>query len=888
MLKPSIKSPIRLLLAGLFLITVLTGNAQMSYEEYHKKYVPHYGTIAPDLEVVKITNESDVETGNLIVQLLIQQAEGGDEDSELKMVAIITSCKRDVVCKILASLPTETAVKAMNYVNFDWQREIMWFVDQTTYHNLAPHLFSVLLWNGPEGPFGPELNNFGIAYAGIGGDFSYGGYKGLNKYIEAYNSWTTKVGPDGVTLYNLEEPVSEVKGGKGIAAFGAFYIKDKGFLQLDFSTRSAKGEGGGTAPAWSKEFKFSTMNFGVSYLKSEGEYNKKFRFAYGPGIHFQYGGATMRNSLTGTDWAKFDKEINVGLNYNLGVYINPFEKIPVMFGLKTYLTMNFLKYDMNYLETASPQLAWSSGITTDDLSSVMNCVGAQIQVMYKFGKPKDPTVYTDFDSEVASSYDKHVNTTYSEIMPVISPDGKTIYFIRSDHPVNTTGSYASQDVWTANVSGGIENATAEHMTKVPFNSQQYNMIAGVSPDGNTMLIKGVFDSNWEVQKRGYSVIYRTKTGWSTPEELKIDSYDDMSKGNYTGANWSQDGKHIILSFSEKSGDDNQDLYVTHKKDDGTWSKPIALGPVINATDTDEHSPYLASDGKTLYYSSDREGGLGSNDIYMVKREDDSWTKWSEPINLGNEVNTDAWDAYYTIDAQGKYAYLSSQKNSKGKNDIIRIQLKEEVQPDPVVLISGKVLNKKTGEPLDATISYNGLTDGKNYGVARTNPLTGEYTIVLPYGVNYDFTASAAGFIGISENLDLTGVGEYQEIKRDLYLVPIEVGATVRLNNIFFETGKADLKTESYSELNRVIEFLKENPNVKIELSGHTDNVGNADFNKTLSQKRADSVMAYLVSKGVDPSRLVAKGYGMEKPVADNTTEEGKAQNRRVEFTILSN
>jgi len=871
----------------LLLAVSFSGHAQMSYEEFHAKYIPHYETIVPDLEAVTITNESDVVTGSLIVQLLMQQAEAGDEESKLKVIAILTSCKRDVVAKILKELSTENAVKALGYINNDWQRELLYFVDKTTYHNLAPNLISILLWPGPQGPFGPKLGNFAPAYAGLALDLGYGGYKGVNKYIEAYNAWPQK-GND--TVYYLDTPVSEIHGSKGFAAFGGFYIKGKGFLEIDLMSRSGRAEGGGTSPElWTKEFKFSTQTVGISYLKSIGEFNKKIRFAYGPGIHFQFGGASMRSSISQPDWMKLDKNFTVGLNYNAGVFINPFEKLPLVFGLKSYLTLNLLKYDVSYLETASPQLAWTSGtVVPEDLKSVMNVIGVQFQVMYKFGKAEEEKTFTDFDAEVVEHMDKHVNTSYSEILPVISPDGKTLYFIRADHPINTDGSYATQDVWVADISGGIENATAEHMAKNPFNPLQYNMIAGVSPDGNTMLVKNVFDTNGEFLKRGYSVIYRTKTGWTKPEALNIDSYDAMSLGNYTGAYWTQDGKHIVLSMSEIANDDNQDLYVTHLNEDGSWTKPVSLGSVINNKDTDEHSPFLASDGKTLYYSSDREGGLGSNDIYMIKREDDTWTKWSEPVNMGDAVNTDEWDAYYTIDAQGKYAYLSRAKDSKGKNDIVRIALKEDVQPDPVVLISGKVLNQKTNEPLDATIHYNGLTDGKNYGIARTNPSTGEYTIVLPYGVNYDFSATAAGFIGISENLDLTGVGAYQEIKRDLYLVPIEVGATVRLNNIFFETAKSELKSESYSELNRVIEFLQQNPNVKIELSGHTDNVGNNDFNKSLSQKRADAVMAYLVSKGIDPSRLVAKGYGMEKPVADNTTEQGKAMNRRVEFTILSN
>ena len=304
------------------------------------------------------------------------------------------------------------------------------------------------------------------------------------------------------------------------------------------------------------------------------------------------------------------------------------------------------------------------------------------------------------------------------------------------------------------------------------------------------------------------------------------------------------------------------------------------------TDKGEHSPYLASDGKTLYYSSNRDGGKGSYDIWMTKRQDDTWTNWSEPENMGSDVNSDDWEGYYTIDAQGKYAYLVSSQNSVGNEDIVRIKLKEEVQPDPVVLIKGKVLNQKDNSPLAATIAYNGLEDGKNYGIARTNPATGEYKIVLPYGRNYDFSANAANFIGVSDNLDLTDVGEYKEIERDLYLVPIEVGSVVRLNNIFFETGHSDLKSESFVELDRVVKVLKDNPNMTIELSGHTDNVGDAGFNKSLSQKRADACKEYLVTKGIDASRLVSKGYGKDKPVADNGTEEGRALNRRVEFTIL--
>jgi len=240
-------------------------------------------------------------------------------------------------------------------------------------------------------------------------------------------------------------------------------------------------------------------------------------------------------------------------------------------------------------------------------------------------------------------------------------------------------------------------------------------------------------------------------------------------------------------------------------------------------------------------------------------------KWSDPINLGPEINSKEWEAYYTIDAQGKYAYMLTYIDSKGGADITRIKLKEEVQPDPVVLVSGVVLDQKTNKPVSASISYNGIDDGKNYGVANSDPKTGKYTIVLSYGVNYEFTASAPDYIGVSDNMDLTTVGEYKVIEKDLFLVPIEVGATVRLNNIFFETAKSNLKSSSFTELDRVVKFLNDNPNLTIEISGHTDNIGNKSSNQSLSQQRAQSVTEYLISKGVDKARLTTKGHGMEKP-----------------------
>jgi hypothetical protein len=256
--------------------------------------------------------------------------------------------------------------------------------------------------------------------------------------------------------------------------------------------------------------------------------------------------------------------------------------------------------------------------------------------------------------------------------------------------------------------------------------------------------------------------------------------------------------------------------------------------------------------------------------------------------LGGTINTNDWDAYYTLDARGEEAYMTNGKNSLGGSDIVKIKLITELRPNPVVLIRGKVYNAKTKETIGANIEYENLKDGKNAGVANSDPLTGEYKIVLPYGVNYGFLAYTDKFISVSDNLDLSSVAAYQEITRDLYLVPLEVGSTIRLNNIFFDIGKATLRSESYPELDRLIGIMTENSKMVIELSGHTDNVGSSDANLKLSNDRAQSVVDYVVSKGIEVGRLTAKGYGETKPLTANDTEEGKQLNRRVEFTILKN
>jgi outer membrane protein OmpA-like peptidoglycan-associated protein len=310
-----------------------------------------------------------------------------------------------------------------------------------------------------------------------------------------------------------------------------------------------------------------------------------------------------------------------------------------------------------------------------------------------------------------------------------------------------------------------------------------------------------------------------------------------------------------------------------------------IGSVVNSYNN-ESSPFLASDDRSLYFSSNGHPGYGSNDIFMTKRLDDTWLNWSAPKNLGPEINSAEWDAYYTLPASGNYAYLISYENAIGEGDIFRVKPPEASKPDPVVLIFGKVINKKTNEPMQASISYNDLKTDTEKGSATSDPSTGEYRIILPYGTNYSFRAMQQGFYPTSDNLDVSTLDHYTEIERDLYLSPIEVGETIRLNNIFFDLDKATLKEESFSELNRLVQLLKDNSKMTIKIQGHTDNQGSDAYNKKLSEDRVNTVIQYLITNGVETERLTGEGFGESNPVATNDTDEGKAINRRVEFTII--
>ncbi len=476
-----------------------------------------------------------------------------------------------------------------------------------------------------------------------------------------------------------------------------------------------------------------------------------------------------------------------------------------------------------------------------------------------------------------------INTAYDESNPLVSSDGTILYFIRNDHPANTLAPQRTQDIWYSVFNQ--EDSTwseAVHMD-FPFNQTQYNAIYSISPSGHTALIKGAY-KNGKYKSRGLSLTHKKNGRWTLPEMIHVEDFDKMSLGLYEGAFLCNDGKTLLLYMSESSTT-APDIYVSFRKNNQTWTRPLSLGKDIN-TSYLEASPFLAADGKTLFFSSTRPGGLGDSDIYRSVRLDDTWTRWTKPENLGKPVNSEKRETYYSLSASGDYGYIVIKPGQYGKSDIVKIQLKEALRPEPVALLTGKVLNAHTGQPLEATIQMEQLSDGQLLGLTESDPGNGQYKLILPPGRHYGLSATARGYYTISQNIDLSLHGEYTEIEKDLLLVPIQKGQTIRLNNIFFESGSAQLTINSTAELNHLHEVLLLNPKLKIEIAGHTDNIGDDHSNMLLSEARAKSVAAFLLSKGISSKRISAKGYGETRFIDTNETEEGRQNNRRVEFIIL--
>ncbi|MCC7158173.1 MAG: PD40 domain-containing protein [Ignavibacteria bacterium] len=489
----------------------------------------------------------------------------------------------------------------------------------------------------------------------------------------------------------------------------------------------------------------------------------------------------------------------------------------------------------------------------------------------------------------------NINSLGKEYSPVVSPDMKKIYFTGRDREDNLGG----EDVYVSYYVNNRWIIALPLTNKINTESNEY--ISSISADGNTLVLFGNYLN--AIGRGDNFYIEKTKNGYS---EVKQFPEPINSKWWDADAYLTADGKAIFFSSERQGGTGsfypkgdyyhgmywgNTDLYVVLKEPDGSWSKTaINLGPVINTQYT-ERTPFLHPDGKTLYFSSDGHTGLGKSDVFKsVRLNDSSWTEWSEPVNLGKEINTPQEDWGYKISTDGNVAYFSTiNDDGFGEEDIYYVELPEEVQPvSDVVTINGKVLDEN-GKPVEATIKWEDVELKKEVGIAKSDPETGEYFIALPTGRYYAYYADVKGFYSIVNYLDLTASKAFEQISTDMSVISIEElknsGKAIKIENIFFDSGKFELKDESHEALNLLYRFMHANPDVIVELNAHTDDVGSDHFNLVLSGKRANSVVQYLIQIGIDISRLVPQGFGESQPVAPNDTEEGRALNRRVEFRV---
>lgn len=485
---------------------------------------------------------------------------------------------------------------------------------------------------------------------------------------------------------------------------------------------------------------------------------------------------------------------------------------------------------------------------------------------------------------------KEVNSEFKELNPLISPDGKTMFFSRQGHPGNLGGVGDKEDIWFSDLDEQGHWTLARNMGP-DFNNEAPNFINGIqaaTPDGKSMVMVLGNRIDGKRTVAGVSISAFIDGKWTKPKGLNIkNDYNMSERANYFLAN---NRITMLMSVQRADSHGDRDLYVSFMQADSLWTEPLNLGPIVNSI-ADDVAPFLAIDDKSLYYSSKGFSGYGGFDIYLSKRLDDSWTNWSQPENLGKVINSEFDDLYFNLPGNSEYSYYSRGVD-ENNTDIFQVQLPPSLRPEIFADVKGKLMDAKTDLPLGATIVYERLPDGRRLGIIESSPTTGEFDLKLPMGYFYSFHAEAKNYISESRNLDLRNLRRDRKAQVDFKLkpieiVPIEKEAIVRLNNVFFDFNKAILKPESFPELDRVVALMNERPGMTIEVDGHTDNIGTNEYNQKLSEKRAGAVKAYLITKGIDKTRIDAKGFGETRPLVSNDDEiDGREINRRVEFKIL--
>jgi outer membrane protein OmpA-like peptidoglycan-associated protein len=462
-----------------------------------------------------------------------------------------------------------------------------------------------------------------------------------------------------------------------------------------------------------------------------------------------------------------------------------------------------------------------------------------------------------------------VNTERSEYYPTVSISDSLLVFTR----MSNTGENFVKSNFTNN------HFTMAEIVEGSINNQALKGAATVSNDGEWLIFAGDFF------EKGYGsydlyISYSTPDGWSEPENLG----DKINTPYWESApSISPDSRTLYFSSDRPGGYGGRDLYMSTRLPNGKWSYAVNMGPTIN-TVGNELYPYIHADNQTLYYTSDGLPGYGKTDLFITRKT--SLDEWSNPENLGFPINTIEDEGSICISSNGLTAYYAADKaDSRGGLDLYKFDLREDIRPFKTLFVKGTVFDALTNKGIPCSVE---LVDNatKKTIMKITADEIGKYFIPLPIGKDYTFIVNRKGYLYYSNLYELSKEKSDSTYIKDIALQPVQLNATMVFKNVQFEKNAYNLLPVSTVELDKLVQLLTENPTIKLQINGHTDNTGNADDNLKLSTNRAKSVVDYLLGKSVNATRLSYKGFGASNPIADNNTEEGKAKNRRTEFVVV--